>query len=406
MNIIIPLAGYGKRFLMEGYVRPKPFIRVNGKEILLWLLENLSLTHIDNLIFVYNTNPHLGMSPENFFTTVTDYVASRPPKTRPSVRFIPLSTGTVGSAETVLRALESLSTDDLKRPAVLLDGDTFYSHDILKDYRTFLAGDDGLSPGGLVFVFDDDRSDAPYSYVKVSESFELSTSNIFSVTNIKEKDKTDMSPLACSGCYCFNSSAELRVFISKAFVAHERKRTAAESSSVELYTSCVISDMIQSGRHFAALRLLCDDFTVLGTPAQLKDFMARTACPPKRFCFDLDGTLVTAPRIPGDYTTCEPIHHMIQYLQQLHENGHYIIIHTARRMRTHGGNTGAVLSDVGSITLNQLKQFHVPHDEVHFGKPFADFYVDDKAVVALVDDISKETGVSPKPKSAGNFEAS
>ena len=37
MNIIIPLGGLGSRFQTEGYARPKPFVRVLGKEMILWV---------------------------------------------------------------------------------------------------------------------------------------------------------------------------------------------------------------------------------------------------------------------------------------------------------------------------------------------------------------------------------
>ena len=56
-----------------------------------------------------------------------------------------------------------------------------------------------------------------------------------------------------------------------------------------------------------------------------------------RFVFDLDNTLCTGPKVSGDYSTAEPIPRNIAYLKQLHAQGHYIIIATARRMRTHAG---------------------------------------------------------------------
>ena len=70
MNIILPLAGIGSRFLKDGYVRPKPFIRANGKEIIVLLLEKLSTSEEDLLVLVYNENPEAGMSPKNFFRII------------------------------------------------------------------------------------------------------------------------------------------------------------------------------------------------------------------------------------------------------------------------------------------------------------------------------------------------
>ena len=53
---------------------------------------------------------------------------------------------------------------------------------------------------------------------------------------------------------------------------------------------------------------------------------------------------------------------------------------------------GGVVADVGEITLQQLRAMGIPFDEMVFGKPYADFYVDDKAVSPF-EDLEKETGV-------------
>jgi hypothetical protein len=52
-------------------------------------------------------------------------------------------------------------------------------------------------------------------------------------------------------------------------------------------------------------------------------------------------------------------------------------------MKTHKGNLGCILADVGKVTLDTLERFNIPYDEVFFGKPHADFYIDDLAVNAF-----------------------
>jgi hypothetical protein len=49
-------------------------------------------------------------------------------------------------------------------------------------------------------------------------------------------------------------------------------------------------------------------------------------------------------------------------------------------MRTHESNVGSVIADVGMITLESLKKYNIPYDEIHFGKPYANFYIDDLAI--------------------------
>lgn len=144
-------------------------------------------------------------------------------------------------------------------------------------------------------------------------------------------------------------------------------------------------------------------FHVLGTPAQVKEFCKRW---PKqkctRFVFDLDHTLCTGPTITGDYATCLPIARNISYLKQLHEQGHYIIIATARRMRTHCGKVGAVVADIGATTISWLEQYGIPYHELCFGKPWGQFYIDDLAIDPIQGGLAEQIGFYPTEVSAGD----
>ena len=155
----------------------------------------------------------------------------------------------------------------------------------------------------------------------------------------------------------------------------------------------VIKRMINNGEIFTANKIQRQDFHVLGTPFQVKLFASerKNSFTPMRFCFDLDNTLVSYPRINGDYNTCEPLHNNINYLRHLKSQGHTIIIYTARRMKTWRGNIGSVIADIGEITLNSLNKFNIPYDEIYFGKPYADFYIDDLAINTQ-SNLERETG--------------
>ena len=119
-----------------------------------------------------------------------------------------------------------------------------------------------------------------------------------------------------------------------------------------------------------------------------------------RLCFDLDNTLVTFPKITGDYNSVEAIKKNIEYLRYLKSFGHTIIIYTARRMKTHNGNTGKLMADIGKITFDTLERFNIPYDEIFFGKPQADVYIDDLGLNCF-DNLEKELGFyidSVKPR--------
>jgi len=131
----------------------------------------------------------------------------------------------------------------------------------------------------------------------------------------------------------------------------------------------------------------------LGTYNEILQYQTQTQLQNKklRICFDLDNTLVSSPRINGDYSTVEPIEKNIKFLRYLKNFDHTIIIYTARRMKTHNGNVGKCLCDIGQITFDTLKKFNIPFDEIYFGKPYADVYIDDLALNCY-DNLEKELG--------------
>lgn len=98
-----------------------------------------------------------------------------------------------------------------------------------------------------------------------------------------------------------------------------------------------------------------------------------------RICFDLDGTICEQ-----DYSEVEPIESMVGLMRELKSQGHEIVIHTARHMRTCNGNVGKILAKQGKKLFDCLEK-----DEVYFGKPHVDVFIDDKAI--NFDTFDKET---------------
>ena len=98
-----------------------------------------------------------------------------------------------------------------------------------------------------------------------------------------------------------------------------------------------------------------------------------------RVCVDLDGTICTLAE-NGDYANVKPLPNAIETLQQFKKAGHYIIIYTARRMRTHNGNVNEIINEVGELTTRWLEKHNIPYDELIFGKPYAHVYIDDLAI--------------------------
>jgi CMP-N-acetylneuraminic acid synthetase len=91
----------------------------------------------------------------------------------------------------------------------------------------------------------------------------------------------------------------------------------------------------------------------------------------KTFVFDIDG--VIASIVPGnDYAVATPLHANITRINRLYDAGNQIVLFTAR---------GTVTKiDWSDLTKQQMAAWGVRHHELLFGKPAADYYVDDRMV--------------------------
>lgn len=356
MNIIIPLGGIGERFKQDGYLKPKPLIKILGKEMIFYLIDNLNISDNDKLIIIY----HQDLDKFCFKNIIHNKYKN--------IELIKLEKNTEGATETILYGLNSMNNEYLLNKTILLDCDTFYFYDIITKYRN--------QKGNAVFCFKDNQDKPIYSYVTINDEGMVSCI----------KEKTKISNFANTGCYCFEKANVLKTYCEKVINNNIRENH-------EFYTSCVISEMLKENHTFHANIININDFKCVGTPLQLKIFCDNFKKSEKlRICFDLDNTLVTFPTNKEDYLSVQPIFKNIEYLRFLKKMGHTIIIYTARRMRTHNGNIGKITKDVGKITIDTLEKFNIPYDELYFGKPYANFYIDDLAIDAY-GDIEKEIGI-------------
>ena len=363
MIIIIPIGGTGQRFKVNSYKKPKALINIYGKHIISYLLDNLNTDNIDYIVIPYNK--------EYKKFRFEDLLIKQYPKIH--FKFFCLKNNTRGAAETINIGINNLN-EERDVPVLCLDSDNFYTCDIISRWN----GEN------CIFSFKDKNENPIYSYVKTDENNEI--------LDIKEKEK--ISTNACTGAYGFKSINELKKYTSQII----NKNITQKS---EFYTSGIIKEMINEGHIFKNKTILNSKFICLGTPLQIKFFYNNyprknsvndeITLKKQRICFDLDNTLVTFPTIPGDYTSVKPIKKNINFLKYLKKFGNIIIIYTARRMKTHNGNIGKINSDIGKITFETLDRFNIPYDEIYFGKPYADFYIDDLAINCF-DDLEKELG--------------
>ena len=98
-----------------------------------------------------------------------------------------------------------------------------------------------------------------------------------------------------------------------------------------------------------------------------------------RIVIDLDGTICTLKQKNETYADVLVKPGAVEFINKLKQEGHYIIIQTARNMATCESNMGKVIKNVGKVTLDWLEKNEVVYDEIYFGKPNANLYIDDRA---------------------------
>ncbi|HEU4686596.1 MAG TPA: sugar phosphate nucleotidyltransferase [Nitrospira sp.] len=99
-----------------------------------------------------------------------------------------------------------------------------------------------------------------------------------------------------------------------------------------------------------------------------------------RICLDIDGTLCELKHQQDEYAAVRPLPHAAETIRRLRAAGHYIILATARHMKTCGANVGLVVARQGPTLIEWLNRHGIEYDELWFGKPHADLYLDDKAM--------------------------
>jgi hypothetical protein len=325
--LVILAAGDGSRFK---YKDPKPFIRVFGVPMVRYTLDYyLRELPEDSPVFVICRKHHAAQMRNALPAFVT-------------VLTVPILTK--GASDT-LRAGINLTSLDPQIPLIVADCDNIsvgVINQFCKDTTENALG-----------VFYEPAGLGCYCYVKIDENKDV----------IQIAEKEAVSDLAGCGIYCFSSiSTMLQVQVQTPTLG-------------ELY----LSGMFAKLKHTKVI--LTNAFHCLGTPVQLEQYLQQKhPLPPLtklRFIFDLDGTLVDEE--PA-YDDPHPRVNMVQMALELQNWGHTIIVHTARRMRTHQGDVDAVEDDIGNITRATVADLLGPSVEVVFGKPWGDAYIDDRGI--------------------------
>ena len=100
-----------------------------------------------------------------------------------------------------------------------------------------------------------------------------------------------------------------------------------------------------------------------------------------KLVIDLDDTISVTEH--GYYVNSKPVKKTVDMIRQYKKQGFYIVIHSARNMRTYNGEVGLINVNTLPNIISWLKKNDIPFDEIIVGKPWCGydgFYIDDKAI--------------------------
>jgi len=344
MKYVLLCGGIGTRY--NKYSLPKPLNYIHGKHMIEYTIENIPSYEI---YIIYNAL----LNEYNFREIVKNKCKKK------TFHFSCIEYTTRGAVESAYIGMQHFNIENNEN-VVFIDNDNLHS----------LENISGKFDSHFIGYGIDKTEKSNYSFIEIS-------SENGKVKNIEEKKK--ISDFFCCGLYGF--------YNKETFIKHaetlllNNNKTNNEFYFSQLYKSILSTETIlpvhiTKTQHIGSYHEITDNLSVI----------------PKsklRICFDLDNTLVTNPTIVGDYTTVKPIIKNIHLLNMFKEGGHEIIIYTARRMQTHNNNIGKVIKDIALTTINTLEQFEIRYDELIFGKPNADIYIDDRALNPYINDISQ-----------------
>lgn len=327
------MMGIGKRFLDAGYTEDKPFIKANGKLIIQLVAEPLLNKYgVVHIACRKEQADRLSkvLSEHNVVTHILE--------------------DSKGAGDTIRQVCMNINNQE---QVLCVDSDTILTEEALNKIPT---------TGNAILSFFDRERTGMYSYLDVCGSV---------ITNIQEKKP--ISDVANAGVYVFESTS---VIINN----------YKETNESEQYLSHVVSNAISNGYIFESIDVT-NQFECVGTPHQLQSYSKREPLIGKVFCFDLDMTLVY-----DLFKNPRPIQKNVDYCNYLYNNGAKIIIHTARGMLSKNRDTDIIRSTIVPEIEKILKDCGIKYDELIIGKPYADYYIDDKAISSYKD-LQKETGV-------------
>ena len=237
INIVIPMAGLGSRFADAGFEKPKPFIDVNGKPMIVRVLENLSYPNAHFILVA--RKEHLEREKELVAKIEATY----------NVTFIGIDKLTEGTACTVLNARKYINND---LPLLIANSDQIVDISI----ENYINDCFERKLDGSILTFRDLELNPKWSFAKL-DSNEL-------VLEVKEKEA--ISEFATVGIYLFNKGTKFVDAAIDMIIANDRVNN-------EFYTCPVYNYMIKEFSKIGIYNIEFEEMHGIGTPDDLSLYL-------------------------------------------------------------------------------------------------------------------------------------
>lgn len=240
INIVIPMAGQGSRFAKAGYEKPKPFIDVDGKPMIVRVLENLA--YQDARYILIARKEHMEKEKELVAQIEKEFNAI----------FIPIDKLTEGTACTVLYARKYINNDE---PLLIANSDQIVDMNI----EDFIDDCSNRNLDGSILTFIDEFKDPKWSFAKIDKN------NL--VTEVKEK--VVISEFATVGIYLFSKGKDFVNATIDMIIENERVNG-------EFYTCPTYNYAIDESSKIGIYNIDFKQMHGIGTPDDLNLYLKKS----------------------------------------------------------------------------------------------------------------------------------
>ena len=232
MNVLIPMAGAGSRFVSAGYTFPKPLIEVDGKPMIQVVVENLNIEA--NYTFIVQKEHYEKYSLQYLLNLIA-----------PNCNIVQVDGLTEGAACTTLLAKEFIDND---APLVMANSDQFVEWNSNECLYAFNA--DGIDGGIVSFK----ATHPKWSYAKVGEDGFVS----------EVAEKKPISDNATVGIYFWKKGSDYVKYAEQMIEKNIRTNN-------EFYVCPVFNEAIQDGKKVRIKDI--ERMWGIGTPEDLNYFL-------------------------------------------------------------------------------------------------------------------------------------